>query len=260
MAKLRSGNGTDYPSAIDTDLFVDDNQLEVDNQTIPRAAIPNDLALADIAVQTELGEDPAGSLTAPDDNVKTWLQTEHGTDGTHATGVPGGFSSFTLITPIFDTTYTPTNTIWPSFKAFISPAPGHPAIATGAGFTQIEFDDDSTAPAYDQGSGYDTAAFDFTVPTGAAGKYFFHATVELPGASINTAVTIALYKNTILYKTWIKQSGASAATNIIVPLTAYVENAAANDVFDIRVSHNSSGALTPTSNSANNWFTGFRVA
>lgn len=44
-----------------------------------RAAVPNDLSAAVVAIETELGTDPAGTLT----NVKTYLQTEHNTDGTH---------------------------------------------------------------------------------------------------------------------------------------------------------------------------------
>ena len=77
MAQLFSGNGTSYPGAIDTAL------LEVNSpaagKTKARAAVPNDLAAAILAIQNELGTDPAGSLA----NVKTFLQTEHNTDGTH---------------------------------------------------------------------------------------------------------------------------------------------------------------------------------
>jgi hypothetical protein len=75
MAELGAGSGTSYPSSLDVD-----NTVEVDASTTARADVPNDLAAAIIAVQTELGTDPAGSLT----NVKTFLQTEHSADGTHA--------------------------------------------------------------------------------------------------------------------------------------------------------------------------------
>ena len=75
MSELGSGSGTSYPSSLDVD-----NTVEVDASTTARADVPNDLAAAIIAVQTELGTDPAGSMT----NVKTFLQTEHSADGTHA--------------------------------------------------------------------------------------------------------------------------------------------------------------------------------
>ena len=74
MSELGSGSGTSYPASLDVD-----NSVEVDSSTTARADVPNDLAAAIIAVQTELGTDPAGSLT----DVKTFLQTEHSTNGTH---------------------------------------------------------------------------------------------------------------------------------------------------------------------------------
>jgi len=75
MAELGAGSGTSYPSSLDVD-----NTVEVDASTTARADVPNDLAAAIIAVQTELGTDPAGSMT----DVKTFLQTEHSADGTHS--------------------------------------------------------------------------------------------------------------------------------------------------------------------------------
>ena len=75
MAELGSGNGTSYPASLDVD-----NTVEVDGSTTARADVPNDLAAAIIGVQTELGTDPAGALT----DVKTYLQTEHNTNGTHS--------------------------------------------------------------------------------------------------------------------------------------------------------------------------------
>jgi hypothetical protein len=74
MSELGSGSGTSYPASLDVD-----NSVEVDSSTTARADVPNDLAAAIIAVQNELGTDPAGSLS----NVKTFLQTEHSTNGTH---------------------------------------------------------------------------------------------------------------------------------------------------------------------------------
>ena len=74
MAELGGGAGSGYPGNIDTDI----NQEST--ATTARADVPNDLAAAIIAIQTELGTNPAGSLT----NVKTFLQTEHNTNGTHS--------------------------------------------------------------------------------------------------------------------------------------------------------------------------------
>jgi len=82
MGELGSGSGTSYPGGLDTD-----NVLEVNSpnagKTKARAEVPNDMGAAIVAIQTELGTDPAGSLT----DVKTFLQTEHGADGTHSVDV-----------------------------------------------------------------------------------------------------------------------------------------------------------------------------
>jgi len=77
MAILGAGSGTGYPSAIDT------AQTEVDSpaadKTIVSADTPNDLAAAIIAIQTELGINPSGSLAT----LLLRLAVEHKTDGTH---------------------------------------------------------------------------------------------------------------------------------------------------------------------------------
>lgn len=68
MAELGDGNGSDYPGTLDTN-----NTLEVNapnaGKTKARAEVPNDLAAAIVAIQTELGTDPAGTAT----DVKTRL-------------------------------------------------------------------------------------------------------------------------------------------------------------------------------------------
>lgn len=78
MAELGSGTGSGYPGAIDTDTTQEVNSPNA-GRTKARAEVINDLNAAVVAVQTELGTDPAGALA----DVKTYLQTEHGTDGTH---------------------------------------------------------------------------------------------------------------------------------------------------------------------------------
>ncbi len=74
MGDLGDGTGSAYSAALDTDT------VQESTSTSARADVPNDLAAAIVAIQNELGTDPAGSLT----DVKTWLQTEHSADGTHA--------------------------------------------------------------------------------------------------------------------------------------------------------------------------------
>ena len=80
MADIGSGSGSSYPGALDTQSTEEVNTPSV-SKTKARAAVPNDLAACIIAIETELGTDPAGTLT----DVKTFLQTEHSTTGTHTT-------------------------------------------------------------------------------------------------------------------------------------------------------------------------------
>ena len=82
-AELGAGGGSDYPGTLDAD-----STLET-TSTVARADVPNDLGAAIVAIQTELGTDPAGTLT----DVKTFVQTEHATDGTH-----GAITATTLTT------------------------------------------------------------------------------------------------------------------------------------------------------------------
>jgi hypothetical protein len=77
MAELGAGNGSDYPSAIDTDNVLESATTDV------RFNVPNDSNAAIVAIETELGTDPAGSLS----DVKTYLQTEHNADGTHDSSI-----------------------------------------------------------------------------------------------------------------------------------------------------------------------------
>lgn len=75
MAELGSGNGSDYPSSLDTD------NTKESTSTLARSDVPNDSNAAIIAIETELGVDPAGTKN----DVKTFLQVEHNTNGKHGT-------------------------------------------------------------------------------------------------------------------------------------------------------------------------------
>jgi len=73
MANLGSGDGTDYPLAIDIQTPPESAS------TVARAEVPNDLADAVIAIQKELGIEPSGSAI----DVKSFLRKEHNIDGSH---------------------------------------------------------------------------------------------------------------------------------------------------------------------------------
>src|SRR3989304_2194470 len=78
MGEIGSGNNSSYPGELDTNSIPEVNSPAV-GKTKARKEPIEDLTDAMIKIETALGTDPAGSLT----NVKTFLQTQHQTDGTH---------------------------------------------------------------------------------------------------------------------------------------------------------------------------------
>lgn len=90
MAELGSGNGSDYPATLDTDNIIEVNTPAA-GRTKARAEVVNDLAAAIVAVQNELGVNPAGALT----DVVTFLQTEHNTSGVHKYAVVSKTANYT---------------------------------------------------------------------------------------------------------------------------------------------------------------------
>jgi hypothetical protein len=69
-------SGSTYPGTVDTST----DESNDPGGTVVDAFKINDMADAILAIETELGINPAGSLT----NVVTFLQTEHNADGTHS--------------------------------------------------------------------------------------------------------------------------------------------------------------------------------
>jgi hypothetical protein len=90
MAELGSGNGSDYPGSLDTDA------TQESSTTTVRADVPNDLAAAIVAIEKELGIDPAGTKT----DVVSFLTAEHDTDGTHGTVTVSGSLTVTGATTL----------------------------------------------------------------------------------------------------------------------------------------------------------------
>ena len=78
MSEIGSGNNSSYPGGIDTNATPEVNS-PASGKTRARKEVVEDLAAAVIAIENELGTDPAGSLS----DVKTFLQLQHQTDGTH---------------------------------------------------------------------------------------------------------------------------------------------------------------------------------
>jgi len=82
MGELGSGDGSSYPGALDTDSSREVNDVNP-GKTKARAEVVNDLASAIVAIENELGVNPAGTKTT----VVKRFDTEHGLDGTHSAGI-----------------------------------------------------------------------------------------------------------------------------------------------------------------------------
>ena len=57
MGEIGSGNGSSYPTTLDTDTTQEVNTPN-SGKTKARAEVPNDLGAAVVAIETELGTDP----------------------------------------------------------------------------------------------------------------------------------------------------------------------------------------------------------
>jgi len=79
MSEIGAGSGSGYPAAIDSDAT-----LETNND-YARISVPNDLAAAIVAIETELGIAPSGGYAT----VVARLNTVSDTAG----GVPKGLAS-----------------------------------------------------------------------------------------------------------------------------------------------------------------------
>jgi hypothetical protein len=101
MGEIGSGGGSSYPTALDTNNTPEVNSPNA-GKTKARAEVPNDLASAVVAIETELGTDPAGTLT----DVTTYLQTEHQADGTHGDITPTSIAATGNVTSTGNVTAT----------------------------------------------------------------------------------------------------------------------------------------------------------
>ncbi len=109
MGDIGDGTGTSYPGALDTDGTQESSTTDV------RADVPNDQNSAIIALQTAVGTDPKG--TAAD--VKTFIQAEHDTDGTHGAITPSTVTVSTVApaTPVINVLYKDTIVkVWVDFN------------------------------------------------------------------------------------------------------------------------------------------------
>lgn len=240
MAELGAGGGSGYPGALDTDSTPESSS------TVARADVPNDLAAAVIAIQTELGTDPAGSLT----DVKTNLQTEHGADGTHDNTKVAMLAGAQTITGAKTFSAAPVleGTAWPSFSVHKN-STNQTGIATST-ITPITW----STEIFDTNSDFASDSF---IPT-VAGKYLLTVLVHFQGMADNDNINIYLYKNGSAIARMDTSAGATGGA-ISGTVCKVVDANGVDDDFDVRVDHDKGSDATVTGTSNLTWFTGCRV-
>ena len=260
MSELGSGSGSSYPGSLDTDSTLEINSPNA-GKTKARAEVPNDLAAAIIAVQTELGTDPAGTAT----NVKTFLQAEHATDGTHSDITVDTINTFPVsatpaanTVPVSDasskiafTSLVADNVNGLSFEATMS---ADQTVSTGSP-SKILFD----VETFDTNNNFATSTFTPTV----AGKYLiaFDAYVYTDG-SWNTTGYVSLYKNGSAIKRKYLTARIGAVASGIGGQTVIVDANGTTDTFELYVTPFATGTIKVYSLEAGivlTYFSGCRV-
>ena len=117
---------------------------------------------------------------------------------------------------------------------------------------------------WDTDSAWNTSNYNFTVPSGQAGKYFFYGHVRI--------LSIAGHDSTLYFsQVYMKKNNSDIAGHRVVDYSATSKDLdlqvsttvdlAVNDVIDFNVYHNGSGQTNQniSSSTASTFFTGFKV-
>jgi len=118
---------------------------------------------------------------------------------------------------------------------------------------------------WDTDSAWNTSNYNFTVPSGQAGKYFFYGHVRI--------LSIAGHDSTLYFsQVYMKKNNSDIAGHRVVDYSATSKDLdlqisttvdlAVNDVIDFNVYHNGSGQTNQniSSSTASTFFTGFKVS
>jgi len=109
---------------------------------------------------------------------------------------------------------------------------------------------------YDTDSAYNTSDGKFTVPSGKAGKYFFHCGVYFAGISDGNIISCEIYVNNSAKALVREHTGSSG--NISVQCT-FSADLSVGDYVTYKVDQNSGGSLN-TSGDTLTFLSGFRIA
>ena len=106
---------------------------------------------------------------------------------------------------------------------------------------------------WDIGSGFNTSNYNYTVPSGGAGKYALTATVTLHNAQSGKRISCNIYKGGSALALKNEYSSQTQDTQSTVSFSAILS---AGDVLDVRAS---TDQASPQFDAANSFFSGFKL-
>jgi len=106
---------------------------------------------------------------------------------------------------------------------------------------------------WDIGTGFNTSNYNYTVPSGGAGKYALTATVTLHNAASGNRISCNIYKGGSALALKNEYSSQTQDTQSTVSFSAILS---AGDVLDVRASTDQG---SPQFDAANSFFSGFKI-
>jgi hypothetical protein len=116
------------------------------------------------------------------------------------------------------------------------------------------------AVLYNEGSGYNTSSYRFTVPSGKAGKYLFSARMKISGIDDNEASNVLFYKNgSVEYSSEMK-SYSPGGDNQTIAITTYTFDLSVGDYVEMYVRHSEGSSRDLFAGTSDgSWFIGQRI-
>ena len=147
-----------------------------------------------------------------------------------------------------------TNT--PSFKAHFAGDPNNPQPISSSTYTVLQLDGE----VYDTDSAYDTSNYRFTVPSGKAGKYYFHAQLYWNETPV-TQPRIYIYKNGSQLARFGSFDHTTQPTNFQYHMhtVSCLDNASVGDYYDARIYHGTGSNKNVWGGNMGTFFEGFKI-
>ena len=130
--------------------------------------------------------------------------------------------------------YAEAGTNTPSFKAHYDGDPNNAQDISSGTYTVLSLDGE----VFDTDGAYDTSNYRFTIPSGKAGKYYFHAQIYWNESPV-TQPRIYIYKNGSQFARWGSFDTTTQPTNFEYHMhtVSALDNSSVGDYYDARVYH-----------------------